>query len=159
MRTVVLFVATMVLIGGCERCPTPARSSPPAPVVAVQVVADTAGRAVGGRVRGRGQNAASRTRGLREGLSRTEVIRLLGFPSWAVLPGDRGNFDTLDRSMHEALILVWPVPGCNPMTVVFNDSMQVMVWDGGGQVCTMGDAVNPTRQHSCARRDRRRYCQ
>lgn len=91
-------------------------------------------------------------------MSRVEVIKLLGKPTWAILPSDKGE---LALPKGTALELYWSNTGCGPVIVMFNKAMQATGWDQG-QFCMegAGAAMNPKeRSLSCKNKDRKIICQ
>ncbi len=88
--------------------------------------------------------------------TRAEVISHLGVPTWAVIPGDRGEFKI--EAEGEALELFWRNGQCAPVAVMFDASMHVIGMDEGRMCDLDGVDINPGPQYACAQPDRRRHC-
>lgn len=69
---------------------------------------------------------------LKTGMSKDETKLLLGPPTWAVLPTDKGEW-----KLHPAqrLELMWRNGNCNPVVVSFDAKMRVDGWSEGRSVC------------------------
>jgi hypothetical protein len=94
---------------------------------------------------------------LRLGMTRENVIRLLGKPKWAVIPNDKGEFALSDRRIK--LELHWHNPGCNPVVVQFNDMLKVTGWDEGRAFCGKDARLfEPSDEYSCIKPDRDKFC-
>jgi hypothetical protein len=94
---------------------------------------------------------------LKMGMTREGVINLLGRADWAVIPGDKGAFGIPDPSI--GLVLYWKNPGWNPVAVQLNIAFKVIGWDEG-RAYNGKDAslLEPSKEYSCEKPDRRDYC-
>lgn len=88
------------------------------------------------------------------GDSRERVIKMLGAPTWAILPADRGDFTV---ELPATLSLSWDNGECVPVEISFDRRMQVN-GTNEGRVCGLGDLARPRAQYSCKRKDRQRFC-
>jgi hypothetical protein len=94
---------------------------------------------------------------LKIGMSRQEVIKLLGPPTWAVIPGDRGQFTLSDPSL--SLELHWKNRPCAPVVVQFNRNNRVDGWDEGRAICGEDAKLfELTKDYSSKRPDRSKFC-
>jgi hypothetical protein len=94
---------------------------------------------------------------LRSGMTRYAVVRLLGSPTWATIPGDDGDFAIPDPRI--ALELFWHNPGCNPVVVDFDHNLRVIGWDEGRAYCgTNAHLLEPSDKYSCNKPDRAKFC-
>jgi len=92
---------------------------------------------------------------LKRGMTRSEVIGLLGAATWARLPTDKGE-DALDARL--TLELRWANGNCNPVAVSF-DSKGVTGWDEGRALCLDKPyPYVPPDTLSCKQKDRAKYC-
>src|SRR3954465_8981870 len=93
---------------------------------------------------------------LKRDMTRAEVIALLGAPTWARLPTDKGE-DALAPGL--SLELRWANGYCNPVAVSFNAAGRVNGWDAGRAVCLDKPyPYVPDDTVSCKRKERARYC-
>lgn len=91
------------------------------------------------------------------GMSRQDVVSLLGIPSWAVIPTDKGDFHL--SSVRAILGLYWKNTPCSPVVVDFDDAYKVIGWDEGRALC--GDDASlyePSIEYSCSKKDRAELC-
>jgi hypothetical protein len=94
---------------------------------------------------------------LKIGMSRQSVLTLLGRPTWAIIPGDSGDFSLPDPRLK--LELYWKNPGCSPVVVQFNAGLKVTGWDEGRAYCGKdAHLLQPTDAYSCHKSDRVRFC-
>ena len=85
---------------------------------------------------------------LKTGMPRSSVIKLLGPPAWAVIPGDAYDFTLPDPRIK--LELYWKNPGCSPVIVQFNASDKVTGWDEGRIYCGKDAYLfEPAKSYSC----------
>lgn len=95
--------------------------------------------------------------GLKLGMSRQMVINLLGHSTWAVIPGDKGEFALPDPRI--ALELYWKNTPCSPVVVQFNSTHKVTGWDEGRAFCGKdAHLLQPSTEYSCGRSDRAQFC-
>jgi len=94
---------------------------------------------------------------LKIGMSRQVVISLLGHPTWAVIPVDKGDFALPDPRIK--LELYWKNTPCSPVVVQFNSVYKVTGWDEGRAYCGK-DAylLEPPNEYSCGKADRSKIC-
>ncbi len=91
------------------------------------------------------------------GMPRQNVINLLGNPSWAVIPADKGDFHL--SSTRVILGLYWKNTPCSPVVVDFDNAYKVIGWDEGRALC--GDDAQlyePSEEYSCSKKDRYELC-
>jgi hypothetical protein len=94
---------------------------------------------------------------LKIGMSRNSVIRLLGPPAWAIIPGDAYDFTLPDPRIK--LELYWKNPGCSPVIVQFNARNKVTGWDEGRIYCGKDAYLfEPAEEYLCDKPDRKKYC-
>jgi len=96
---------------------------------------------------------------LRDGMTRSEVVALLGRATWAAIPKDTGDFELSNKDLLFALY--WKNRPCSPVVVDFSVSGNVVGWDEGRGVCgaDMGHLkLEPPASLSCAKADRARLC-
>lgn len=102
-------------------------------------------------------NLSKKAAKLKIGMSRQDVISLLGNPSWAVIPTDKGDFYISSSSV--ALGLYWKNTPCSPVVVDFDNTYKVDGWDEGRALC--GDEAylfEPSNEYSCSNGDRAEFC-
>lgn len=102
-------------------------------------------------------NLSKKAATLTIGMSRQDVINLLGNSSWAVIPTDKGDFHL--SSVRVILALYWKNTPCSPVVVDFDDVYKVIGWDEGRALC--GDDANlyePSNEYSCSKKDRTELC-
>jgi len=90
-------------------------------------------------------------------MSRKAVINLLGHPTWAVMPSDKGEWALPDSRIK--LELYWKNTPCSPVIVQFNSAYKVTGWDEGRGFC--GKDVHlfePSNEYSCGKSDRKIFC-
>jgi hypothetical protein len=93
---------------------------------------------------------------LKRDMTRAEVIALLGAPTWARLPTDKGE-DALAPGL--SLELRWKNGNCSPVAVSFNAAGRVNGWDEGRALCFEKPyPYVPDESLSCKRNHRARYC-
>ena len=96
--------------------------------------------------------------GMSAGMSRSEVISLLGPPSWAVIKGDTGKFTIEDPNIH--LVLYWKNGECSPVIVRFDSGLKVSHWEDGSDYCGKdAHLFEPSDEYSCSKPDRTKQCQ
>jgi hypothetical protein len=91
------------------------------------------------------------------GMSRKVVINLLGHPTWAVIPSDKGELALPDTRIK--LELYWKNTPCSPVIVQFNSTYEVTGLDEGIGFC--GNQVHlfePSDEYSCRKSDRAKFC-
>jgi hypothetical protein len=94
---------------------------------------------------------------LKIGMSRNSVIKLLGPPTWARIPGDAYDFTLPDPRIK--LELYWKNPGCSPVIVQFNARFKVTGWEEGRIYCGKDAYLfEPTEDCLCNKPGRERYC-
>ena len=93
---------------------------------------------------------------LRIGMTRTQVVSLLGEPQWASIPGDKGGLALISNDF--GLELRWANPDCRDITVIFGKNPQTVIgWDDGGNYC--GDKETTDHApYSCEKPDRQFFC-
>ena len=90
-------------------------------------------------------------------LTKKEVIRLLGPATWAVIPGDTGDFTLPGKTF--GLVLYWKNDPCTPVIVDFNIDFRVTGWDEGWAICgEEAQYFGPSDDYSCSKPDRSSYC-
>lgn len=95
--------------------------------------------------------------GLKIGMSRQAVISLLGHPTWAVIPGDKGDLALPDPRIK--LELYWKNTPCSPVVVQFNSVYKVTGWDEGRAFCGKdAHLLEPPNEYSCGKADRSKFC-
>jgi hypothetical protein len=95
--------------------------------------------------------------GLRLNLSRSDVIREMGKPDWAAIPGDKGTLALPDESF--GLELRWNNPECRDVVVMFSPPPhRVIGWDDGMTYCRTG-IKDDHSDFSCNLPDRKQFCQ
>lgn len=93
---------------------------------------------------------------LKLGMSRSDVIRKLGKPNWAAIPGDEGQLSLPDASF--GLELRWSNPACRDVVVMFSPPPhQVIGWDDGASYCKMPIKAD-YEDFSCELPDRKQFC-
>ena len=106
---------------------------------------------------GQATELSKRASSLKTGMSRNAVIKLLGPPTWAIIPGDAYDFTLPDPRIK--LELYWKNPGCSPVIVQFNASDKVTGWDEGRIYCGKEAYLfEPAKDYSCENSERARYC-
>lgn len=89
-------------------------------------------------------------------MTREEVIRLLGLPTWAAVYGDEGPLSPPDKSI--GLELRWDNPTCRDVLVMFSPPPhRVIGWDSGANYCR-SNIVTDRSDFECSNPDRQRYC-
>ena len=100
---------------------------------------------------------STKAQGLKIDMTRTQVLRVLGKPKWAAIPGDRGPMSLKDKSF--GLELRWENPGCRDITVLFAaDTMKTVAWDDGSERCDYKEDLPNKEAFSCELADRKQYC-
>ena len=95
--------------------------------------------------------------GLKIGMSRQAVISLLGHPTWAVIPGDKGDLSLPDPRIR--LELYWKNTPCSPVVVQFDSAYKVTGWDEGRAFCGKdAHLFEPSNEYSCDKADRSKFC-
>ena len=86
------------------------------------------------------------------------VIRLLGLPTWAVIPSDGGEF-ALPDPVRVKLELYWKNTPCSPVIVSFNSAYRVIGQDEGWGFCGKDAHITePSNDYSCGKADRSISC-
>ncbi len=99
---------------------------------------------------------------LKSGMTRAQVVTLLGKPNWAVIPGDKGEWALPDPRI--ALELYWRNGKCPPVAVQFKDKggqKVVSGWNAAIVGCfdvECPKSLLPGKEYSCKKKDRRRFC-
>jgi len=78
-------------------------------------------------------NLSKKASGLKIGLSHQTVISILSNPTWAVIPGDKGDLSLPDPRIK--LELYWKNTPCSPVVVQFDSAYKVTGWDEGRAFC------------------------
>ena len=103
---------------------------------------------------------SKKTKKIKPGMSREEVLSILGPPTWAILPSDGGQFSISNYSQIR-LELRWDNgPQCLPVTVQFDRDHEV-VSVGKGRTCDRSgfdESMFPTGEHGCWNEDRAEMC-
>jgi len=95
--------------------------------------------------------------GLKIGMSRQAIISLLGHPTWAVIPNDKGDLALPDPRIR--LELYWENTPCSPVVVQFDSVYKVTGWDEGRAFCGKdAHLFEPSNDYSCKRSDRAKFC-
>lgn len=90
-------------------------------------------------------------------MSRQEVISLLGHPTWAVIPGDKGDLALPDPRIR--LELYWKNTPCSPVIVQFDSAYKTTGWDQGRAVCGKDvHLFDPPKEYLCGKADRSKLC-
>ena len=89
-------------------------------------------------------------------MTRPAVIRLLGAPTWASIPGDTGAFALEVPEI--GLELRWKNRPCLPVVVAFDGNLRVNGWDEGRVCLDPPDLADPSPYYSCDKANRRHYC-
>jgi hypothetical protein len=88
---------------------------------------------------------------------RRGVINYLGPPTWAIIPGDTGDWALPDPRI--AFELYWKNAPYFPVAVPFNWDEKVTGWNAGYMNCgEQIDVCEPEDEHLCTRPDRSKYC-
>ena len=94
---------------------------------------------------------------LKLGMSLQSVISLLVHPTWAVIPGDKGDFDLPDPRIK--LELYFKNTPCSPIVVQFNSAYKVTGWDEGRAFCGRdAQLLERSNEYSCGEGDRSKLC-
>jgi hypothetical protein len=103
---------------------------------------------------------SKKTKKVKRGMSREQVIEILGPATWAILPEDGGPF-SLANYTEIGLELRWDNgPKCLPVNVQFDRDLKVAAV-GKGRTCDRSGIdpnLLPTQQYSCENEDRAEYC-
>jgi hypothetical protein len=100
-----------------------------------------------------------RATGVRSGMTRQQVLNILGPATWAILPGDTGEWAMVDPNT-TSLELYWKNGNCAPVQVSFNKAGRVDGIDEGRAVCDDSEyTAVPGRAYSCRRSDRSSKCE
>jgi len=93
---------------------------------------------------------------VRSGMTRTQVLNLLGPPTWALLPTDSGDWA---EAIDDGFNLMWRNGKCNPVTVTFDNRARVDGRDEGTAVCDEKTwTAVPRPEYACTKKDRVKYC-
>ena len=93
---------------------------------------------------------------LKLGMSRNDVIRRMGKPDWAIIPGDKKPLSLPDATF--GLELRWHNPACRNVVVMFSPPpYRVIGWDSGATYCSRRAKENYDAL-SCALPDRNHLC-
>ena len=93
---------------------------------------------------------------LRIGMTRSQVISLLGPATWAAIPGDQGEYALPDPRIR--LELFWKNGRCGPVAVMFDTEYRVSGWDEGRVCFDTEGLTDPSEEYLCEKADRKRYC-
>ena len=101
-------------------------------------------------------------RSLRSRMSRTQVLKALGQPTWVLLPSDNSEFAPKSDS-DVSVSLIWKNGLCASVVADFNKKGQLIGWDEGRGGCVQSEAEAaefnpPNGQFSCAEGNRAVYC-
>jgi hypothetical protein len=103
---------------------------------------------------------SKKTTQIKPGMSREEVVALLGLPMWAILPSDSGEL-TLSNYSDTKLELRWDNgPNCLPVTVQFDGEHEVVAV-GKGRTCHregIDKNLLPPDPYGCWHKDRAEVC-
>ncbi len=88
------------------------------------------------------------------GMDKTEVIALLGPPTWAIQPGDASDW----AGPEIPLALLWRNGVCSPVAVNFGPGNDVAGWDEGRALCEGTEYIFAMRLE-CSQPERRTLCQ
>jgi len=95
--------------------------------------------------------------GLKNGMSRQAIISLLGHPTWAVIPGDKGQLSLSDPRIR--LELYWKNAPCTPVVVQFDSAYKATGWSEGRVACGKDVHLSdPSKEYSCGKADRSKFC-
>ena len=95
--------------------------------------------------------------GLKIGMPRQVVISLLGHPTWAVIPNDKGELALPDPRIK--IELYWKNTPCSPVVVQFNSAHKVTGWDEGRAFCGKdAHLFEPSNDYSCVKAERAKFC-
>jgi hypothetical protein len=117
------------------------------------IIALPSSHSLSGEVTGLSRKATD----LKAGMSRKSVISLIGHPTWAVIPGDKGDLSLPDPGIK--IELYWKNTPCSPIVVQFGNAHKVTGWDEGRAFC--GEAAHllePSNEYSCSKADRSKLC-
>lgn len=93
---------------------------------------------------------------VKKGMSKSEVLKLLGAPTWALLHTDKGDWK-LDPQL--GLELRWDNRNCSNVAVQFDLANKVTGWDEGRALCLDKPyTFNPPAELSCKQKDRAKLC-
>jgi hypothetical protein len=86
---------------------------------------------------------------LKIGMSKNEVLKLLGNPTWA------------DSKSEVPLAWAWHNGHCNPVNVSFDKNMEVTGFDEGRAVCFEADdyQVLPDKDYLCTNEEQKNLCE
>lgn len=90
------------------------------------------------------------------GDSRRDVLQVMGFAKWAILPQDGGKL-SLPNAPMLALRLRWDNPACRDIFVDFDQQDKVIAVDYGDDYCDTERGVDKDR-YSCTKEERAEYC-
>lgn len=90
------------------------------------------------------------------GLSRKEVIDIMGDADWALIPEDKGDWK-LDGEV-SGLKLFWRNGGCAPLSITFDRSMKVSGWNETAYCGPNLSLFEPGADRSCSLSDRADHC-
>ena len=89
--------------------------------------------------------------------SRQSAIKLLGPSTWAVIPGDKGEWAISDPKIK--LELYWKNRPYEPLIVQFDSAYKIVGWDEGRTGCgTYCHYFEPPNEYSCDELDRTKFC-
>ena len=114
-------------------------------------------KAIFGRVGDERTELSERTDRLREGISREEVVALLGPADFADLPGEDGRFSLVGTEGN--LTLFWRNGACEPAASSFGEGGGLVLWQSGlscGGVTS--HYVRLLADQACSREDRAALC-
>jgi hypothetical protein len=90
-------------------------------------------------------------------MSRQVVISLLGHPTWAVIPSDKGDVSLPDTRIK--LELYWKNTPCHPVVVQFDSGYKVTGWDEGRAICGKdAHLFELSNEYSCGKTNRAKLC-
>jgi hypothetical protein len=100
---------------------------------------------------------SNKASGLKSGMSRQAIISLLGHPTWAVIPGDKGPLSLPDPRIR--LELYWKNAPCTPVIVQFDSAYKATGWSEGRVSCGKDvHLFDPSKEYSCGKADRSKFC-
>jgi hypothetical protein len=89
--------------------------------------------------------------------SRQSAIKLLGHSTWAVIPGDKGEWAITDPGIK--LELYWKNRPYAPVVVQFDSADKVVGWDEGRDSCAVYcKYFEPPNEYACSKSDRAKFC-
>lgn len=95
---------------------------------------------------------------IRQGMSKADILALLGTPQWASIPGDSGDFRVRDEDT--GLILYWRNPGLGIVEVHFDKDLNVRFDEGNpNDPVSYAFMFEPPVEFECSHPDRKAWCE